>query len=84
MNPNEDTLIFQEIELEHYVGSVYPDMPGPQSGLVPIIRMFGITKEGNNVCCYVHGFSPYFYVNVPSTFTSSDLNPFKVNNTQIL
>ncbi|CAH1125416.1 unnamed protein product [Ceutorhynchus assimilis] len=74
---SKDTLVFQELELDHYVGNVYPGMPGPQSGQVPIIRMFGITKEGNSVCCHVHGFSPYFYVNLPNTFKNDDLASFK-------
>ncbi|XP_024377945.1 DNA polymerase delta catalytic subunit isoform X3 [Physcomitrium patens] len=24
--------------------------------------MFGVTQEGNSVCCNVHGFEPYFYI----------------------
>ncbi|XP_030767293.1 DNA polymerase delta catalytic subunit [Sitophilus oryzae] len=77
IDPAKDTFIFQELELDNYVGNVYPGMPGPQSGPVPIIRMFGITKEGNSVCCHVHGFSPYFYINLPTTFSNGDLGPFK-------
>lgn len=77
LDPTKDTLIFQEVELDHYVANVYPGMPGPQTGQAPIIRMFGVTKEGNSVCCHVHGFSPYFYVNLPDTFTVNDLAPFK-------
>ncbi|XP_066252810.1 DNA polymerase delta catalytic subunit [Euwallacea similis] len=77
LNPSKDVLIFQEIELDNYVGQVYPGMPGPQTGQVPIMRMFGITKGGNSVCCHVHGFSPYFYINLPDKFTDADLEPFK-------
>ncbi|CAG9819660.1 unnamed protein product [Phaedon cochleariae] len=77
LDPAKDTLIFQELELDHYIGSVHPGMPGPQNGMVPIIRMFGVTKSGNSVCCHVHGFSPYFYVNLPDVFTADDLVPFK-------
>ncbi|XP_018572479.1 DNA polymerase delta catalytic subunit [Anoplophora glabripennis] len=77
LKPENDTLIFQELELDHYIGKVYAGMPGPQTGLVPIIRMFGITKTGNSVCCHIHGFSPYFYVNLPESFTTANLAPFK-------
>lgn len=73
----KDTLIFQELELDHYIGTHYPGMPGAQSGPVPIIRTFGITKSGNSVCCHIHGFSPYFYINVPQSFSESDCKPFK-------
>nr|XP_023015999.1 DNA polymerase delta catalytic subunit [Leptinotarsa decemlineata] len=77
LDPKTDTLIFQELELDHYIGNVYPGMLGPQNGLVPIIRMFGITKAGNSICCHIHGFSPYFYVNLPESFTNAELEPFK-------
>ncbi|CAH0561401.1 unnamed protein product [Brassicogethes aeneus] len=76
LNKNDD-LIFQELELDFYVGSVYPGMPGAQSGMVPIMRMFGINKNGNSVCCHVHGFSPYLYVNLPDDFKQEDLGKFR-------
>lgn len=72
------TLIFQELELDFYIGNVYKGMPGAQTGMVPIMRMFGVNKEGNSVCCHVHGFSPYFYVNLPDSFKESELGAFKV------
>ena len=27
----------------------------------PILRMYGITAEGNSVCAFLHGFEPYFF-----------------------
>jgi hypothetical protein len=53
-------------------------MPGSQQGPVPIMRMYGVTMEGNSICCHVHGFSPYFFVSAPSNFANSDCHPFKV------
>jgi DNA polymerase delta subunit 1 len=53
-------------------------MPGSQEGPVPIMRMYGVTVEGNSVCCHVHGFSPYFFVSAPSSFTDQDCHAFKV------
>ncbi|XP_018024640.2 DNA polymerase delta catalytic subunit-like [Hyalella azteca] len=52
-------------------------MPGQQAGRVPIMRMFGVTDNGNSVCCHVHGFSPYFYVKCPPIFKEQHLAPFK-------
>ncbi|CAG9858096.1 unnamed protein product [Phyllotreta striolata] len=77
LSPLEDNLIFQELELEHYIGQVYPGMPGPQKGLVPIVRLFGITKEGNSVCCHIHGFSPYFYINLPKPLSNTEITTFR-------
>lgn len=53
-------------------------MPGSRIGPVPVIRLFGVTEQGNSVCCHVHGFTPYFYVSAPSNFTNSHCEPFKV------
>jgi DNA polymerase delta subunit 1 len=78
LNPNDDTLIFQELELDHYLSRPYPGMPGAQTGMVPVIRMFGVTKVGNSVCCHIHGFSPYFYVNLPDNFEEAEMYLFKV------
>jgi DNA polymerase delta subunit 1 len=77
LNPNDDTLIFQELELDHYLSRPYPGMPGAQMGMVPVIRMFGVTKVGNSVCCHIHGFSPYFYVNLPDNFEEAEMYLFK-------
>lgn len=77
-------LKFQYLELDHYIGKPYPGMPGAQTGPVPIIRMFGITEEGNSVCCHIHGFTSYFYVSLPDTFTEKDCAPFKVNDTYLI
>lgn len=43
-------------------------MPGAQSGTVATMRIFGVSRQQNSICCHVHGFAPYLYVTVPSTF----------------
>ena len=44
LNREKDKLIFQQIDIDHYIGKPYPGMPGARTGVVPIMRMFGITK----------------------------------------
>ena len=35
-----------------------------RSGSVPIMRLYGVTAEGHSVIAHVHGYEPYFYVQV--------------------
>ncbi|XP_071768025.1 DNA polymerase delta catalytic subunit [Centroberyx gerrardi] len=77
LDPASDTLVFQQIDLDYYLGAAVAGMPGQLQGNVPIIRMFGVTDSGNSVCCHVHGFAPYFYTPAPSGFTRDHLGDFK-------
>ncbi|XP_065820442.1 DNA polymerase delta catalytic subunit [Labrus bergylta] len=77
LDTSSDTLVFQQIDLDYYLGGTVAGMPGQSQGKVPIIRMFGVTDGGNSVCCHIHGFAPYFYVPAPTGFKSSDLGEFK-------
>uniref|UniRef100_A0A3B3XNA2 DNA polymerase n=1 Tax=Poecilia mexicana TaxID=48701 RepID=A0A3B3XNA2_9TELE len=77
LDPSSDKLVFQQIDLDYYLGGSVAGMPGQSQGKVPIIRMFGVTDSGNSVCCHVHGFAPYFYVPAPNGFTSNYLEEFK-------
>ena len=60
-------------------GSPLPGMPGAQTGVVPIMRMFGVTAGGNSVCCHVHGFAPYLFVPVPEFFKPEWCDTFQVS-----
>uniref|UniRef100_A0A3Q3K726 DNA polymerase n=1 Tax=Monopterus albus TaxID=43700 RepID=A0A3Q3K726_MONAL len=77
LDPSSDTLVFQQIDLDYYLGEAVAGMPGQVQGKVPVIRMFGVTDGGNSVCCHIHGFAPYFYVPAPSGFTSDHLGEFQ-------
>lgn len=65
IDPNSDTVSFQQLDIDHYIGDPIPGMPGFQGGPVPILKMYGVTSEGNSVCAHLHGFLPYFYVPLP-------------------
>ncbi|KAK2581604.1 hypothetical protein KPH14_002110 [Odynerus spinipes] len=77
LNPQTDILTFQQIDIDHYIGQPLPGMPGSKIGPVPIMRMFGVTEQGNSVCCHVHGFCPYLFVTAPAKFTNAHCKPFK-------
>ena len=66
IDPTKDTIVFQQLEVDHYVGSHIAGMPGPQSGPCPVLRMYGVNMEGNSVLAHVHGFLPYLYVPAPA------------------
>nr|XP_054761921.1 DNA polymerase delta catalytic subunit-like [Lytechinus pictus]XP_054761922.1 DNA polymerase delta catalytic subunit-like [Lytechinus pictus] len=78
IDPAKDSIVFQQIDLEHYIGSHIQGMPGATSGPTPIIRMFGVTDAGNSVMCHVHGFTPYFYIPAPQNFTPEHCSKFRV------
>ena len=44
-DPKKVDLVFQQIEIDHYIGRPVPGMPGAQKGPVPVMRMFGVTKK---------------------------------------
>lgn len=69
--------MFQQLDIEHYIGYPLAGMPGAQKGPVPVMRMFGITMDGNSVCCHVHGFTPYLYIGAPKGFNHKHCQPFK-------
>ena len=39
--------------------------------------MYGVTEDGNSVCCHIHGFTPYFYVSLPENFTAANCGAMK-------
>ena len=45
---------------------------GSREAIVPIIRLYGSTRDGSSVLTYVHGFTSYFYVALPPSTNLSD------------
>lgn len=64
---------FQQMEIDHYLA------PSPRSNqqLRAVLRLYGVTRDGNSVLAHVHGFLPYFYVPAPPGFTSSHCDVFR-------
>jgi DNA polymerase delta subunit 1 len=42
-------------------------VPGSTVGPVPVIRVFGTDENGDSVAVHIHGFTPYFYADPPSS-----------------
>merc|ERR550539_2218388 len=77
IDPLNEKFIFQQIDIDSYIGKPLVGMPGASSGPVPVMRMFGVTEKGNSVCCHVHGFHPYMYVQAPLGFKRENLHDFR-------
>ncbi|CAI8049448.1 DNA polymerase delta catalytic subunit [Geodia barretti] len=78
LDPSSDPLVFQQIDIDYYVGaSTVPGMPGMGTGPVPVLRMFGVTSDGNSVCSHIHGFLPYFFVPAPREFSTQHCATFR-------
>ncbi|KAJ6254963.1 intein-containing DNA polymerase delta catalytic subunit precursor [Anaeramoeba flamelloides] len=73
-DPNKTSVYFQEIETDSYTQRTKKQN---KKELLPVIRVFGVTKKGNSVLAHVHGYFPYFFVNVPKNFKESDTDLFK-------
>lgn len=74
LNPSlndSDSLCFQWTDIDMTSGSALESNPaggitvGISKGIVPIIRLYGVTNEGYSVTAMVYGFVPYFFVSVP-------------------
>ena len=77
-DPSTDPLIFQQIDIDHYIGEPIPGMPGAQGGPIPILRMIGVTNGGHSVCAHIHGFLPYFFIPAPNdSFTNEHCSIFR-------
>lgn len=76
-NPAEP-LAFHWLDIDMTSGQPLDSNPdgteviGSLEGPVPVIRMYGVTEQGQSVMANVHGFTPYFYVSFPSSVDLSD------------
>ena len=45
IDPTKENFLFQQIDIDNYVGKPLVGMPGATSGPVPVMRMFGVTEK---------------------------------------
>jgi len=75
----------QWVDMDMYSGSPLAEhpvpgkqIPGNRVGDVPVIRIFGVTKQGFSIMAHVHGVTPYFYCECPSdSFPDEDISKFR-------
>jgi len=59
-------LQLMQVDIDYYTEA--PNMRFWKNGAqnkVPVVRMYGVTEEGNSVMAHIHGFLPYFWVQCP-------------------
>lgn len=80
-NPANDDIIFQQVDIDHYIGQTDKEVLGDRlktpNTQMPIIRMYGVTKDENSVMFHVHGFIPYMYVKIPNKTRPTDLEKIR-------
>ena len=77
-DPKLDTISFQQIETDYTVAPTVSELAmGNTEPRAAVVRMFGVTKEGNSVVAHVHGFMPYFYVRAPPNMQPQDIPGFQ-------
>lgn len=76
-DPEKDPIIFQQMDIDHYEAMKREGFMGPEKSLVPVTRMFGVTRDGHSILCHVHGFHPYFYVYTARKPDESKLEQFR-------
>ncbi|KAF7862608.1 hypothetical protein EAF04_007481 [Stromatinia cepivora] len=67
-NPEEDNLIFQQIECEE----------GTYDHGKATVKLFGVTETGHSVMLHVQDFLHYLYVAAPVSFTHKDCDQYKM------
>ena len=59
-DPKKDNIVFMQIDLDYSTDQPPPSM-NMGSENTTIVRMYGVTKEGNSVMAHIYNFRPYFY-----------------------
>nr|QBM06234.1 DNA polymerase delta catalytic subunit [Brachionus koreanus] len=75
IDPSQDTLIFQQIDLDFYEGPPMKESLS-SSQKVPIFRLYGVNEGGNSILAHLYGYVPYIYCSAPSGVKQTDLHRF--------
>lgn len=74
-SPGGKPLQFMQVDIDYYT-----EVPNPifwpslgSETKAPVLRMYGVTDEGNSVLAHIHGFLPYFYVPCPEGFEDAQV-----------
>ena len=60
IDPKKDNIVFMQIDLD-YSTDKPPTSMNMGSDDTTIVRMYGVTQDGNSVMAHIYNFRPYFY-----------------------
>ncbi|KAK9916868.1 hypothetical protein WJX75_008145 [Coccomyxa subellipsoidea] len=83
-DPATDSLAFQQLDVDYFIGPPNQQLYRTDLSEVPILRMYGVTEQGNSVCTFVHGFEPYFYIEAPRSFGPDDCDSLSAQLNRML
>jgi len=67
-------LELMQVDIDYYSEAPNPQFWGPSAeSKVPVVRMYGVTIEGNSVLAHIHGFMPYFWVQCPDDMVDTEV-----------
>lgn len=58
--------MFQQVEIDYAFTKPNRSFVAAGPSLVPVVRIYGVTRNGNSCTAFVHGFEPYFLIEAPS------------------
>ena len=74
---HNEELVFQVADIDYSTDRPlegYTPLEGIRS---PVVRLFGMTKEGNSVTCVAHGFYPYLYIEPSRRVTPNECDQIR-------
>eukprot|EP01038_Epipyxis_sp_PR26KG_P010428 gene10428-14008_t len=82
-NINAEPLAFHWLDIDMTAGQPQlggiadTTIVGSHEIIVPVVRMFGVTREGLSVMACVHGFTPYFYASFATPLDDTALSQLR-------
>jgi DNA polymerase delta subunit 1 len=75
INQKTDSIVFQQMDIKYYMENIDQQKSKSNEETVPVIKMYGCTNDGNSVLLSVYGVQPYFYVPVPVSKLTGNIDP---------
>jgi len=79
IDTEKDSLAFMQVDVDYYTDGPHPRFARGSAEEAAVVRMYGVTREGNSIVAHVHGFQPYFYTPCPDYAPYDDPDQARVS-----